>query len=236
MISVAAMTHVGLVRSANEDTLLLPGLISVNALPAPIELNYPGGDGPLTFAVADGMGGHRGGQLASRLATQALADSTSNDAGEKLAEANKFLYDAMTVQPELSGMGTTIAGVTIEGSRATIFNVGDARVYQQSGAYAMLVTSDDRQSPDSSIVTQSIGGAHRLTLVEPHIVQLDLRDGDRLLLCSDGLSEMVSFDAIQSALTSLPIANVVEVLLASTLNNGGRDNVSLIVIEWHADE
>src|SRR4051794_9599789 len=109
MITATAMTHPGSIRERNEDTLVFPGLLSAGALVTPVTLRFPSGPIPLLFAVIDGMGGHRGGQTASRLIGQHLLDHPNTDVSELLTQANAALYQAMQTAPELLGMGATIA-------------------------------------------------------------------------------------------------------------------------------
>ena len=111
-------------------------------------------------------------------------------------------------------MGATIAGVAFAGDEPTVFNVGDARVYQYADGYLMLLTTDDRSSPASHAVTQSLGGADRLTAISPHIVRLEpLRSHERLLVCSDGLTEVVAFDDIAEAIAEPDPARSASLLL-----------------------
>ena len=231
MITATAMTHVGLVRERNEDSLVLPGLVSFGSLPGPLAVRYPPSAGPLTFAVVDGMGGHRGGQVASRLVAQHLADNATAGAVEVLADANRLLYAEMQRTPHLTGMGATIAGALLASGTATIFNVGDARVYQFCGDYLMLLSTDDRVRPGSNVVTQSLGGSDRPANIEPHIREISLGDEQRLLICSDGLSEAVDFSSIETVLAEMSTEKATVTLLQAALQAGAADNVSLIILD-----
>lgn len=232
MISATAITHPGNVRIRNEDTIAVPGFVSVGAFPAPVTLQYSTAYGPLLFAVVDGMGGHRGGQEASRQVASHFLDNPTHGVFDALTSANRALYDKMQRSPDLLGMGATIAGVLVDGTTATVFNVGDARVYQFAADYLMLLSIDDRADPSSHAVTQSLGGADRPTDIVPHITELTLRSQDKLLLCSDGLSEVVPFDTIQSCLTEQHVVDAVDHLLQLTLASGAPDNVSIVMVEY----
>jgi serine/threonine protein phosphatase PrpC len=232
MISASILTHPGLVRERNEDTILLPGLATISIIESPLHMYF--GVGPMVFAVIDGMGGHRGGQEASLLIAQHLARDRHLPVQTALGRANTAVYEAMEGTPNLSGMGAVVAGISIQDSTATVFNVGDARAYLLSGDYLVLVTIDDRMDSSVGVVSQSLGGYHRHTEIDPHLATLALEDGDRVLLCSDGLSESVSFDSIQESMRQPDIDAVATDLLRCTLQNGAPDNVSIVVLEYEA--
>jgi PPM family protein phosphatase len=229
MIVAAVASHPGLVRTENQDSALVPGFCSTGTLTYPVRVAV---SAPTSiFAVIDGMGGHAAGQEASRFVAFYLAAQPDGDAGHLLDGANRMLYARMAQNPALTGMGATIAGVRFAGQGATVFNVGDARVYLRSGGYLMLLTTDDRSSSSSSAVTQSLGGASQLTAISPHIVGLDQMDErDRLLVCSDGLTEVVGFDDIAAALAEPDPAAAAAALLRLALQGGAPDNVTLIVL------
>lgn len=240
MIIAHAITHVGNVRQRNEDTIAMPGVVTAGMPPTPICVEYPSSAPPLAFAVVDGMGGHRGGQQASRLVAVRLAESEASApmALELLTQANSALYEEMRRFPELSGMGATVAAVVIDPrtGQATVANVGDARCYQHAADSLLLLTTDDRPHVGSHLVTQSLGGADQPTTVEPHLVELVLADRHKLLLCSDGLTEVVSFDAIRSTMTVLSGPEAAGELLQSALENGAPDNVSILILEFLLDD
>jgi serine/threonine protein phosphatase PrpC len=231
MITATAMTHPGSIRERNEDTLVAPGLFSAGAMVAPATLHFPGSSIPLMFAVVDGMGGHRGGQTASRLVAQHLLDHPSTDVATLLDQANAALYRAMQGSPELVGMGATIAGVLVEGDSVTVFNVGDARVYHRAGDYLVLVTTDDRSDVASNVITQSLGGGNRLTAVTPHLRTLRLAHGHRLLVCSDGVSDVVPFDGIDDCMGDPNPTAVAQHILAAAIGAGAPDNVSILILD-----
>jgi protein phosphatase len=158
-------------------------------------------------------------------------DHAGSSIGALLSATNQFVYDEMRQDASLLGMGATVAGVAVRGDIATIFNVGDARVYQMADACLMLVTTDDRSSPGSNVVTQSLGGAERRTDVSPHMVDLAIAPGHKMLICSDGLSEVVDFECIQSVLAEEGGPAAPSRLLQLALDRGAPDNVSIITLE-----
>jgi len=205
--------------------------MSIGMVNPPISMRFPNPT-RLLFAVVDGMGGHRGGQEASRHAAQHLLDHCDEDVPSLLDGANSHLYEEMNRVPSLLGMGATVAGVAVAGSSANIFNVGDARVYQMAEGYLMLASVDDRSAPDSNVVTQSLGGAERPTSIVPHQQALDLAPGHTLLICSDGLSEVVPFDSIQTVLAGHRGVTGPSLLLEMALDAGAPDNVSIVTVEF----
>ena len=235
-MSATVATHPGRVRSENQDTALVPGFCSTGRT-GPVTFRGAADGVAAVYAVIDGMGGHSGGRRASQSAAFYLADCAAGAAGEvdaagMLDGANRMLYEQMKHDQALLGMGATIAGVAFGPPQATVFNVGDARVYSYADGYLLLLTTDDRSSPSSHAVTQSLGGATRLTSVSPHIAPLEpLRPGDRLLICSDGVTEVASFDDIRAALSVCDPAAAAERLLGTVLDGGAPDNVTFIVLE-----
>lgn len=237
MISATVVTHPGRKRAENQDSVLLPGFCSTGLTEVPATFRAsPAG----VYAVIDGMGGHAEGRHASRLVAFDLAEQLARDlpgAGKPdvaalLDGANRMLYARMEQDPRLTGMGATIAGVAVSAHQMTVFNVGDARVYQHADGYLMLLSTDDRSSPESHSVLQSLGGMRRMTGISPHTVELEpLRGGDRLLVCSDGLTEVVAFDEIGQALGDPQPERAAAWLLRRALDGGAPDNVTFILLE-----
>lgn len=230
MIFATVVTHPGLVRSENQDSVLVPGFCSTGLTPEPVTLSSR--SIPAVYAVIDGMGGHSGGQEASRSIAFYLAEHVREDLGQLLDGANRMLYARMERDPHLTGMGATIAGVAFAAGTATVFNIGDARVYRYDDGYLMLLTTDDRSSAGSHAVTQSLGGTARLAAISPHTVSLDsLGSRDRLLVCSDGLTEVVAFDEIATAMAEPDAVRTASLLLHKALLGGAPDNVTLMLLE-----
>jgi protein phosphatase len=216
------------------------------------------------YVVADGMGGHQGGQEASRLAVKAINDyveAASADIQQlaqaedlsKLAEqfANAIraachtVYQKALNDPALHGMGTTVTGMMTVGNRAWVAHVGDSRCYILRDKTLVQITEDHslvneqiklglltpeeaHTSSIKNIITRSVG-FERDVLVDMFVVALE--KGDRFLLCSDGLSNMVSDEDIASALSTLAINEVATSLVKLANEQGGEDNVTVLCLE-----
>jgi serine/threonine protein phosphatase PrpC len=229
-----AVTDIGNVRATNEDLFLTEGEL---------------------IAVADGMGGHRGGQIASRLAIETLqeafsADPTADGLVKAVRAANRAVWERAEADPELHGMGTTIAAaarVTGSGSeRLVVVNVGDSRVYllragqlgrlsADHSLVADLVRSgainetEARIHPERHILTQVLGVAPD---IDPHVIDTDLARGDRLLLCSDGLFNELGDDQITSTLAAVTDPNqAADQLVQLAKEQGGNDNITVVVVD-----
>lgn len=224
------MTHVGLVRSGNEDAIAVS---ATNEFP----LAHWNGVLPLQQGwalVADGIGGHVAGEVASQLAVELLRPvfgSFKNRHEVTLAmnAANKALFDTMERYPALAGMGTTIAGALLHEDRALLFNAGDSRIYLHHEGVLTQISDDD--VVHGNMLTQCLGGSIKPTRLKPHVRDVPLSPGARLLLCSDGLTDMVADERI-AAILEHPSADSAELLLQAALDAGGIDNVSAVVIEY----
>lgn len=228
----AAVTHRGRRREVNQDALLA---------------EFP------LFVVADGMGGHVGGEIASastigRLGAVVEAGTITPKTIEKaLSRAVKDI----TSHPETTdeGTGTTLTGVFLDtaGAEATwvTLNIGDSRVYLLRDETLVQITTDHsvvqelvasgRLSPEEAenhpygnVITRAVGPSDSVT---PDYVRLDLVDGDRFVICSDGLTKELTDYGIQHFLGEHPDpADAVRAMLDAALENGGRDNISIIVL------
>jgi serine/threonine protein phosphatase PrpC len=231
---VGSATAVGRVRELNEDAILtLPGL----------------------FVVADGMGGHAAGEVASALALEQLASLTSQadlkqeDLAAAVGRANKVILAMARARQETVGMGTTVTGVclgTVGGSpHWFVFNVGDSRVYRFANGTLVQVTvdhseveelvslgrisaADARTHPRRNVVTRSLGSDPAPI---PDIWVIPAIPGDCFLICSDGLTTEVEDHDIAAELAREAPAQVsADALVAAAVAAGGRDNVSVIVV------
>ena len=266
-IDVAALSHPGHVRSHNEDHFLVTRL--GRSLETMIT-SLPDGDMPklaeevnYVMIVADGMGGHAAGEVASRMAITAIVslaldipdwifrldeDHTrelENRSRTRVREVGAMLVEQGQRNPELEGMGTTLTAARSLGRDLQITHVGDSRAYLFRGGrlhhltrdhtYAqLLVDLGQLESVDQAkprlrhVLTNALGGADRDVKVD--IDMLRLEDGDRVILCSDGLTDMVDDKAIAGILASASSSKpACEALMKRALENGGRDNVTVIV-------
>lgn len=243
-VTAAALTHVGAVRPENEDTIALGAWVESASMSAPRLFEQTVSDVPLLAVVADGMGGHAAGEVASRAAAEYLLAQAARAKDEQavatlVGEANAELYALMEERPVLTGMGTTIAGVAITSSRAIAFNVGDSRVYRIAASGLVQLSTDDTPGPKladgrtamytTNVITQTLGGAGRRTDVEAHVVGEPLAGGARYLIASDGLTDLLDPSALERLLDDDNRASVAAMLDAA-MEQGGRDNVSIILL------
>ena len=231
----AAASHVGKIRSNNQDS---------------------GYAGAHLFIVADGMGGHAGGDVASALAIKHVTsvDRSYSSASEAevalhgaLISANSVLAETVFDHSELTGMGTTVSGFVLVGSELAIAHIGDSRIYRLRGGVLKQITSDHtfvQRLVDSGRITIEEAAVHprRSVLMRvlgdvdatPEIDTMIERaePGDRWLLCSDGLSSYVAEDRIAAALALEGDAEAVaDRLIKESLDQGAPDNVTVVVVD-----
>jgi PPM family protein phosphatase len=226
-----AVTSVGRVRRVNEDSYL--------ALP------------PL-YAVADGMGGHGAGDVASALAIEVLTACARSDplTAEAVLVALDDANRAIIERDEADGMGTTITGLaaveTVAGGRLMVFNVGDSRVYRLTGGRFDQITVDHsevaelvlagvltpeqaRTHPRRNVITRALGGDPAPLLADHWL--LPAIGGDRYLLCSDGLYGELPDEAIAGLLAAGDPPQAATALVAAANEAGGHDNITVIVVD-----
>jgi protein phosphatase len=195
--------------------------------------------------VADGMGGHIAGEVASRLAINAAA-SAELEPDDRVAAANRAIREEVARQPDLEGMGTTLTLVELEPEGvARVAHVGDSRAYLYRDGELRQLTEDHTVAaeyvalghisadqaddhPQSHMLTRCLGLTR---FVNVDRIDLDLSHGDRLLLCSDGLNSMVPADGIAKALTNGTADEAAWKLVEAANKAGGHDNISVIVID-----
>lgn len=227
-VQCSAITHPGLVRVRNEDAI---------AVSAATDLPPTGWTGSLSSSggwalVADGIGGHAGGEVASRLVIELLRPvmpmlTDRRSVTQALTAASNGLFDTMARYPELKGMGTTIASAIFQRDRAIVFNVGDSRVYLFQHGRLEQVSVD--HVIDGQTLTQCLGGLHGPRQIDPLVQTVRLPAGAKLLLCSDGLTDMVADEEIAAILGS-DDPDHASLLLQAALEEGGPDNVTLAVL------
>ncbi|HWD09749.1 MAG TPA: Stp1/IreP family PP2C-type Ser/Thr phosphatase [Actinomycetota bacterium] len=224
----AVVTDVGLVRSNNEDAYLVA---------------------PPLFAVADGMGGHRAGEVASAEAIETLAAQAGHDTDSLVAAvhaANEAVFARATDNPALTGMGTTITAMLSTGGSVQIVHVGDSRAYLLRGGRLRRLTQDhtvvDRLAregkispadvehhPQRSVLERALGVGPDVDL---DVQLIDIHPGDRLLLCTDGLTSMLEDDGIRSVLLNeREPQSAAQRLVDEALQAGGKDNVTALVVD-----
>lgn len=228
-MQVGARSDIGRVRRVNEDAYCaLPGL----------------------FAVADGMGGHRAGEVASSLAVDVLtshpfARKTPEEVQAVIQDANRRIYEDAVRQPKYAGMGTTITVALIDGDRLVIGHVGDSRAYLVRQGYLRQLTADHSvvgellrnggltqaeavTHPHRNLLTRALGTSPEV-LVD--VVTEQLAGGDILILCTDGLTNLVDDDELIEIVTGHNDPDdAVDRLVALANDRGGIDNVTVVVI------
>jgi protein phosphatase len=230
-----AVSHVGKIRANNQDS------------------GYAGSN---LFVVADGMGGHAGGDVASAIALKRVMDADRQYASAEDAEfalqsalmaANSLLAETVFEHPELTGMGTTVSAILRSGRQIAVAHIGDSRIYLLRGGKLKQITADHtfvQRLVDSGRITQEEAAVHprRSVLMRvlgdvdaaPEIdtTVLDVQPGDRWLLCSDGLSSYVSDEKIEHALKAIPDVNAAaDRLLKDSLDQGAPDNVTVVIVD-----
>jgi PPM family protein phosphatase len=231
VLRYAARSDVGLVRSNNEDSVYA---------------------GARLLALADGMGGHAAGEVASQLVIAALAhlddDEPGGDLLAKLEAAvhagNSAIAAQVEMEPDLEGMGTTLTAILFAGNRLGLVHIGDSRGYLLRDGELSQITKDDtfvqtlvdegritreeaHSHPQRSLIMRALTGHE----VEPTLTMREVRIGDRYLLCSDGLSDPVSDETILDALQIPDVTDSADRLIELALRGGGPDNVTVVVAD-----
>lgn len=229
----AARTDTGRVRDHNEDSVLP-------------EAGTDGDGEHVVAAVADGMGGHAGGEIASRTAIETIA-AVGGDPVLRIQAANVAVLDAAAQRPRLAGMGTTVTMAVFDGDGAARFgHVGDSRAYLFRDGLLTQVTDDHsfvgemmaagRMTPEQaevhpyrSVLTRAVGLEAD---IEVDTMDVELEPGDRIVLCSDGVTAMIDDDAITAVLAGADgPAAAAEALIAAANAAGGGDNISVVVVD-----
>lgn len=228
-----AVTHVGRVRKVNEDSIL--------ALPD-----------QQVFVVADGMGGHAAGDVASQIVVDAVAAlplaSDPRDLMRALRQAVQVAHQNILNEIALQDggtMGATVVALMISGAHFVCFWAGDSRLYRLRGDEIEMLTTDHsivgalvaagqmswdeaEHHPQSNAITRAVGVGDELELDK---IRGNVERGDRYLVCSDGLNKYASLKTLRDALKGAPIETVTDKLLGIALDGGGADNISIIVVD-----
>jgi protein phosphatase len=239
---IALFTHRGAVRTANEDAVYAGGRIFQGNMRDVVTMQLKGA--PQTVLAADGIGGQPHGDFASRAALQFLTSEAGPlDSPARceaaLHAANDHLYRLMST-PDRIGMGSTIVGATVQQSALITFNVGDSRAYLLSSHGLAILSHDDvpgsdergGQSRSSHEITQALGGVETSLAILPHVSVCPLlAKGNRLLLCTDGLTDALADEEIEDILRMPePSKTVVEGLVRKAIIAGSRDNISVLLV------
>ncbi|MBO6164556.1 MAG: Stp1/IreP family PP2C-type Ser/Thr phosphatase [Lachnospiraceae bacterium] len=234
-----AVTDVGQVRHSNQDFVYAS--------------DQPCGILPDFYMVADGMGGHQGGGFASRYAAERLVELLgSEQEGDvihairrALKEVNFELYQKACSFDDLKGMGTTVVAAVVDGATLYVANIGDSRLYvigqsvrqitrdhswvEEMVAKGRLTRDSEEFIQNKNVITRAVGVRDSVTA---DFFEVDLNPGDRVLLCSDGLSNMVPDDEIGTILDGAGSCQEGTLALLQAANrNGGRDNISIVLVD-----
>jgi PPM family protein phosphatase len=240
-LAVSALSHEGLLRDHNEDSLVVGAwTVCASVTVTPQTLLFPLVS-PVVVAVADGLGGHPAGEHASSLVALQLArvgPELSDEAGVRaaLSACNETVYREAAADPSRTMMGTTVAGVCVTADSVLVFNVGDSRVYGTGPGGLRLVSVDDSPplAPGEThtvTVTQTLGGHPARTEVHPHVRTLPLGPESRFLVCSDGLSDVVPDAEIAAILLDHFGGKAVFQLWRAAIDRGGPDNITVALVE-----
>lgn len=231
VLRYAARSDRGLVRSNNQDSVYA---------------------GPRLLAVADGMGGHAAGEVASKVVIASLAHVDDDEPGDDLlgklrdavAAGNGAISELVTSDPDLEGMGTTLTAILFAGNRLGLVHIGDSRAYLLREGMFAQITHDDtfvQSLIDEGRITPDEAATHpqRSLLLraltghdfEPSLTVREARAGDRFLLCSDGLSGVVSLETLDEAIRIPDPQACADRMIELALKGGGPDNVTVIVAD-----
>jgi PPM family protein phosphatase len=242
IVQITALTHQGRVRQNNEDSILVGNWVR-NAPMSKIHQWRLALEDPVVCLIADGMGGHAAGEVASQHVASRISVALPNfintdNINTTLHEINAELYDLMARKPSCVGMGTTVVGIVFFQNKSIWFNVGDSRLYQRNKGHLRQISIDDvpdsvkghvsGQGRQSHAITQSLGGTKTIQPLAPHMGVNDLAVPSRWLLCSDGLTDMVDIDAMEKCMEDEDLEAVFE-LFDLAMGAGGEDNLSIIV-------
>lgn len=236
------MTHIGQKRSINQDYIYYS--------------DQPVGKLPNLYIVADGMGGHKAGDKASSFAVGRFVELASQIGKEEpvcvmkdaMEQVNRELYELAGSQAEYDGMGTTFVAVTICENEINVMNVGDSRMYLWDGKLKQitkdhslveelvrngeLTREEARNHPRKNVITRAVGVEESIKI---DFFQLEWEPGNRILLCSDGLSNMLSDEEIGTIIgQKMELSQIVERCMERANEEGGLDNIAVVVAESEA--
>ena len=240
MIKTFSITDIGKKRKLNQDYVYTS--------------ETPVGPLPNLFLVADGMGGHKAGDYASRCAIETIVDYIGRTGDVEpvgileaaVARANEMVRYKASSDEAYNGMGTTLVAATIEGNRMRVANVGDSRLYVVGSRNINQITRDHsyveemvrmgeirrdqaRSHPDKNIITRAVGAEENIAV---DFFDVTLQPGDIVLMCSDGLTNMIEDEEIRMILQGKrDLVEKAESLVNAANNNGGKDNIAVVLID-----
>lgn len=247
MLEIYSVTDIGRKRQLNQDYVFSSA--------------KPLGNMPNLFIVADGMGGHNAGDYASKCTTETIVCEIRNSFEKNptiiiqkaIQTANTKIREAAAADENLFGMGTTLVVATVIGKYLQVANVGDSRLYiigkkgirqitqdhslvEEMIRLGGLAREDARKHPDKNIITRAIGAKDE---VEPDFFTEELRPGDIVLMCSDGLTNMLEDREIEEIVRNEELEELIQkgdALINAANNHGGKDNIAVVLIKSLEDE
>lgn len=239
MLKTFSITDIGRKRKVNQDYIYTS--------------EKPVGNLPNVFIVADGMGGHNAGDYASKVTVETMLAEMENSFEKNptlifrkaIEEANDVIRKRASEDEKLEGMGTTVVVASCMGRFLQVANVGDSRLYvvgskirqitrdhsyvEEMVRIGELDRADARSHPDKNIITRAVGAEDK---VEPDFFTVELQEGEIVLMCSDGLTNMLEDEEIRMIISGArDLVEKAESLVEAANANGGRDNISVILIE-----
>lgn len=242
MLEAYSVTDIGRKRQLNQDYVFSSA--------------KPMGNMPNLFIVADGMGGHNAGDYASKCTVETVVSEIRNSFEKNptiivrnaIETANSKIRELAAADENLLGMGTTLVVATVIGKYLQVANVGDSRLYlvdkkgirqitrdhslvEEMIRLGGLSREDARKHPDKNIITRAIGAKDE---VEPEFFTEELEPGDIILMCSDGLSNMLEDKEIEKIIQDEETAEIkqkAEALINAANNNGGKDNIAVVLVK-----
>lgn len=244
MLKTFSITDIGKKRKLNQDYVYTSEM--------------PIGNLPNVFLVADGMGGHNAGDYASKYTVETIVNEIEHSFEKNpvrilekaIEEANSHILEKASEDESLSGMGTTVVAATCLGKYLKVANVGDSRLYIINEEITQITRDHSlveemvrmggidretaRNHPDKNIITRAVGVKES---VEVDFFDVELKPGDIVLMCTDGLTNMLEDEEIRMILNGQrDIVEKAQELVKAANNNGGKDNISVILIEPFAEE
>lgn len=239
MIRAFSITDIGKKRQLNQDFVFTSEL--------------PLGNLPNLFVVADGMGGHKAGDYASKCTVETIIEEVGKSKekepvkilSDAIQSANTLIRRKATEDKNMMGMGTTVVAATLIGNNLVVANVGDSRLYINSDELTQITRDHslveemvrlggiDRMSarnhPDKNIITRAIGATNTVNI---DFFEVSVQSGDTILMCSDGLTNMLEDEEIQTILSSKDSLQMKAVKLVNEANeHGGKDNIAVLLVE-----
>ena len=239
-----SITDTGVLRTMNQDYCF--------------SSDTPIGKLPNLYIVCDGMGGHKAGEYASRYTVERIVASVSRSRAEDpvrilksaIQKANEILVVESKEYKEKQGMGTTVVAATVIDDKMYVANVGDSRLYVINNTIEQITNDhsyveemirigkikreDARKHEKKNVITRAVGATEKIKI---DFFEVELRENDTILLCSDGLSNMVADEKIcQIICSSNQVETICKNLVDEANKNGGQDNITVVVVKPYADE